>query len=309
VRRLATAAAVLVALTFTGPALAGGVPVQLAATGHLLWAVSDSGLTAFDTRTRTRVVVRSTTPYPYTTRLAASGGSVWVASIANGYISGAVSRIDARTHRARTMLRLAHQPVWDVCAGGGLVWALYGPGSNTRLARFGRPGHPHFIALHTRTNWCAADEFGVWITTADGRLLHVDPSGDAVATVAHIRGAFTLEAGGGSVWVAAGMRVVRYDERSHRVLSFATGSTVGALSIGAARIWVLTANRRGQSTLLRLNPITGRIQARRRLTGSPMDVRESEAHVWLGGLDARRTPTLWTIEPDTLKERRVASLA
>jgi hypothetical protein len=207
------------------------------------------------------------------------------------------------------MLRLSHQPVWDICAGAGLVWALYGPGSNTRLARFAPVGHPHFIALHTRTNWCAADKSGVWITTADGRLLHVGPRADAVATVAHIPAAFTLEAGGGSVWVASGTRVVRYDERSHRVQSFATGSTVDTVSVGATRIWVLTTNRRGQSTLLRLNPITGRIQARQRLAGSPTDVHESDTHVWLGGLDARRTPTLWTIQPNTLKERRVASLA
>ncbi len=140
-------------------------------------------------------------------------------------------------------------------------------------------------------------------------LLHVDPCGDPVATVAHIPAAFTLEAGGGSVWVAAGTRVVRYDERSHRVQSFATGNTVETLSIGSARIWVLTINRRGQNTLLRLNPITGRIQARRRLAGSRTDVHDSDGYVWLGGLDASRTPTLWTIEPDTLKERRVASLA
>jgi ligand-binding sensor domain-containing protein len=308
VRTPAAAAVALVALTLPASALVGGVPVQLTVSGHLLWAVSDSGLSAFDTRTQKRVVVRSTTPYPYTTRLAASGGSVWVASIANGYTSGAVSRIEARTQRAKTMLRLAHQPVWDICAGGGLVWALYGPGSKTRLARFGPAAHPHFIVLSTRTNWCAADKFGVWITTADGRLLHVDPRADAVATVAHIPAAFTLEAGGGSVWVAAGTRVVRYDERSHRLRSFATGNTVETLSIGAARIWVLTTNRRGQSTLLRLNPITGRIQARR-LAGRPTDVDERDAHVWLGGLDVSRTPTLWTIEADTLRERRLASLA
>ena len=193
VRTPATAAAVLVALTLPASALAGGVPVQLTASGHLLWAVSDSGLSAFDTRTQKRVVVRSTTPYPYTTRLAASGGSVWVASIANGYTSGAVSRIDPRTQRAKTKLRLAHQPVWDICAGGGLVWALYGQGSKTQLARFGPAVHPHFIVLPTRTNWCAADEFGVWITTADGRLLHVARRADAVATVAHIPAAFTLK--------------------------------------------------------------------------------------------------------------------
>jgi len=149
--------------------------VRLAVTGDFLWAVSNSGLSAFDTRRQRRVVVVARTPYPYTTRLAVSGRSVWVASIANGYSSGAVSRIDARTQRATTMLRLPHQPVWDICAGGGLVWALYGQGNNTRLARFGPTAHPHLRALHARASWCAADKSGVWITTAGGRLLHARP--------------------------------------------------------------------------------------------------------------------------------------
>jgi hypothetical protein len=304
---LVAAAAVLVALTLTASARAGGVPVELGSSGHVLWGVSDSGLRAYDTRTHASVA-GPLTPYPYATHLAISGGSVWVASIANGYISGAVSRIDARTHRAATMLRLPHQPVWDICAGGGLVWALVGPGNDTRLARFGRAARPHYIALHTRTGWCAADGSGAWITTGDGRLLHVDPRTNAVTTVAHIPGAFTLAAGGGSVWVAARAGVVRFDEHSRRVQTFATGGTVEALSVGAARVWILTTNRRGRSTLLRLDPSTGQVKARHRLSGSPTDVLESGGHIWLGGLDAKRTPTLWSVEPDTLKVRRVASL-
>jgi hypothetical protein len=296
------------ALVVVASARAGGVPVQLAATGNTVWAVSDSGLSAFDTRRKTLVVVVPRTPYPYTTRLVVSGRSVWVASIANGYISGAVSRIDARTQRATTMLRLPHQPVWDICAGGGLVWALYGQGNNTRLARFGPAAHPHLQALHARANWCAADKSGVWITTADGRLLHADPKTDAVASFAKIPGAFTIEAGGGSVWVAAGAGVAHFDEHTRRVQTFATGSTVEALAIGANRVWALTTNRRGRSTLLRLDPTTGHIQARQRLAGSPTDVHESDAHVWLGGLDAGRTPTLWAVEPNTLNVRRVLSL-
>ncbi|MDX6439452.1 MAG: hypothetical protein QOF45_2035 [Gaiellaceae bacterium] len=282
--------------------------MQLAATSNAVWAVSDSGLSVFDTRKQRSVVVVPRTPYPYTTRLAVSGRSVWVASIANGYISGAVSRIDARTQRATTMLWLPHQPVWDLCAGGGLVWALYGQGNNTRLARFGPAAHPNFTALHARASWCGADKSGVWITTADGRLLHVDPKTDAITNIAKIRGAFTIEAGGGSVWVGAGAGVARFDERSRRVQTFATGSTVEALAIGANRIWVLTTNRRGRSTLLRLDPATGHVQARQRLAGSPTDIHESDAHVWVGGLDAGRTPTLWAVEPNTLNVRRVLSL-
>jgi hypothetical protein len=206
------------------------------------------------------------------------------------------------------MLRLPHQPVWDICAGGGLAWALYGNGNNTRLARFGRIARPRFMELHAPASWCAADSSGVWITTADGRLLHVGRWSNGVAIVARVPGAFTLDAGGGSVWVAARGGIARFDERSHRVQTFALGGWAAAVSVGADRVWVVANDHGGRSTLLRLDWLTGRIEARRRLPASPTDVLEQGGHVWLGGLDATRRPTLWSVQPTTLEVHRLATL-
>jgi DNA-binding beta-propeller fold protein YncE len=305
-RRFSAAAVGLAALTVAAPALAGGVPVELAANGHTVWAVSDSGLTAVDTRTGVSLAVPRM-PYPYPTRLAVSHGAVWVASIANGYVSGAVSRIDARTHRAATMLRLQRRPVWDVCAGGGVVWAIFGSGDDPQLARLNGAARFRGIALRTQTVWCVADRRGAWITTADGRLLHVDARTAAVTTAAHIHGAFSIAAGAGRVWVSAGGAVASVDERTSRVQRFATGGTVDAITVGSSHVWLLT-RRGGRSSLLRLDPTTGRVESRRRLPGSPTAVVASGGRLWIGGLDAGRIPTLWRADPETLVVRRVATL-
>jgi hypothetical protein len=305
-RRFSAPAVGLAALTVAAPALAGGVPVELAASGHTVWAVSDSGLTAVDTRTGVSLA-GPRMPYPYPTRLAVSHGAVWVASIANGYASGAVSRIDARTHRAATMLRLQRRPVWDVCAGGGVVWAIFGSGDDPQLARLNGATRFRGISLRTQTVWCVADRRGAWITTADGRLLHVDARTAAVTTAAHIHGAFSIAAGAGRVWVSAGGAVASVDERTGRVQRFATGGTVDAIAVGIGHVWLLT--RRGaRSSLLRLDPTTGRAESRRRLPGSPTAVLASGSRLWIGGLDVARIPTLWSVDPETLVVRRVATL-
>lgn len=306
VRLLLAVAVGLAALTVAASARAGGVPVELAASGHTVWAVSDAGLRAVDTRTGvSRAGPR--TPYPYATRLAVSHGAVWVASIANGYVSGAVSRIEARTHRAATMLRLQRRPVWDVCAGGGVVWAIFGRGDDPQLAQFNGATRFRAFPLRTPTVWCVADGRGAWITTADGRLLHVDVHTAAVTTFAHIHGAFNVAAGAGRVWVSAGAAVARVDERTGRVQRFATGGTVDAIAVGTGQVWLLT-RRGGRSSLLRLDPTTGRVEVRQRLRGSPTAVLESGGRVWIGGLDARRVPTLWSADPGKLAVRRVTAL-
>jgi hypothetical protein len=305
--RLVSAVAVgVAALTVAASALAGGVPVELAASGNTVWAVSDAGLSAVDARTGVRRM-GPRTPYPYATRLAVSRGRVWVASVANGYVSGAVSRIDAGTHRAATVLRLQQQPVWDVCAGGGVVWAIYGLGNDPRLARFNGAKWLPATSLRTPAVWCVADARGAWITTADGRLLHVDVHTAAVTTAARIHGAFSLATGADRVWVSAGAAVARVDERTGEVQRSATGGTVDAIAVGTAKVWLLT-RREGRSSLLRLDPTTGRVEGRRRLPGSPTAVLASGDRVWIGGLDAGRVPTLWSADPETLAVRRLAAL-
>lgn len=303
--RAGMAAALALALATT--ALAGGVPVELAISGRTLWAVTDAGLRAVDLRTG-RVAEGPTTPFPFTFRLAAGDGSVWVASVANGFVSGAVSRIEMDTGRATVVLRLPHEPVWDVCANGGLGWAIVGRNPHTRVILFRKNVPQRVSRLRSGPGWCAADGRGVWISAAGGRLLRVDARTGAVRAVARVAGATQLAVGGGNVWVASQAGVARVDGRTGRVQTFHTQGTVTALSVGVGRVWLLALDRRGRSQLQQLDPRSGRVRARRRLPGSPAAVLESGGRVWLGGLDGRRTPTIWSVSLRTLVVRPITKV-
>ena len=139
--------------------------MELARVGSQLWTVSDVGLEAVDTRTG-RVAAGPQTPYPYPVRIAAGAGALWVASVESGYLRGAVTRIDARTRRVSTALRLPRVPVYDVCAGGGSAWAIVGPSRRRRLARLGR--RIAFVRPGADPGWCAADRSGAWVATLTG---------------------------------------------------------------------------------------------------------------------------------------------
>ena len=296
-------AVAVVAFCVAAPAWAGGVPVELAVSGRTLWAVSDSGLSRFDTRSGASAA-GPRTPYPYATRLASDGAAIWVASVANGYVSGAVSRIDRRTNRASTVLRLPHRPVWDVCAGGGVAWAPVGQRSGAGVFRLG-DGAPRFIALEA--DRCAADRSGGWFTNGS-RLVHVDRDGGTVRTVAHLAGASQLAVGENNVWVAGRDGIARISKRDGRVRTTRVSGTLNELAVGAGRVWAITLDVGGQrSRLLRLDPRSGRVTAGRRLPGAPSSIVERDGRVWIGGLDGF-TPTLWRVSPATLAVRRVRAL-
>ena len=303
---LATAAAV--ALLAPAVARGGGAPVQVAAVGSTLWTVSDSGLLAVDPASGT-IVARPVVPYPYPMRIAAAAGSLWVASVANGYVSGAVSRIDGRTRRASTRLRLPRQGVYDVCAGGTRAWAIVGPSRRRRIVRLeAGDGRPRFITPSSEPAWCAADAAGAWVSTGDGRLLHVDARSDAVSSSPGCSEIGQLAVGHGSVWAACQASIVRIDEATKAVHRIPLAGIPDALTVGRSGVWALVFDRAGATTLVRIAPQSDRVVLRRRLAGSPTTILETRDALWIGGLDRRQQPVLLRLDPRSLVVRRVIPL-
>ena len=100
----------LLAVTFIAgvgapAAVAGGVPVQIAAGGAAVWACSDSGVVKLDALSG-RVLQRPRAGAPYPLQVALGGGAAWIASVESGYASGALTRVDLRTKQVRTQLRV-----------------------------------------------------------------------------------------------------------------------------------------------------------------------------------------------------------
>jgi hypothetical protein len=305
VRRTLVAIAAL-ALVWVSSAAAGGAPVELAVLGTTIWSVSDSGLVAIDTRTG-RVVARPTMPYAYPVRIAAGGGAVWVASVPNGYGSGAVTRIDARSRRAATPLRLAREGVFDVCARGGRAWAIVGT-RRRRVARLDARGRVRFIGLGSDPAWCAADGAGAWFATADGRLVRIDARTDEVSEVARVPGLGLVAAGGGFVWGTSEQSLVRIDERSGVLTRIRLGGTPFSLGVGRRAVWALVQDAREHTRLVRIDPSNGRVRGGRRLPGTGVSVVETAGALWVGGYDRRQNPVLLRLDPRSLSVSRVVPL-
>ena len=301
--------AILVALSIlavTSAARAGGVPVAASPAGHVLWTVSDLGLRKVDTRT-----LRSTPgpdlPHPYAVDVATGGGAVWVASVENGYGSGAVSRIDLASGRVSTPLRLPHRGVFGLAVGGGYVWALVGPSPTPSIARIqlsGRGAAP-LVRVPGSVGWIAADGYGLWMW-GGGSLLRMDPASERVAIVARVRPGGQLAVGLGSVWLPAWDTLVRVDERSGRVLArIAVGPSTYALEVARGAVWVLRLQGE-KAWLVRIDADTNRVTGRRRLAGSPSSVTYADERLWVG--EVQPSPRLLAVNPATLAVERAIPL-
>jgi hypothetical protein len=305
VRVLVLVAAIAVLLA-PAVARAGGVPVQVVAVGSTLWTVSDEGLLGVDPVSG-RVVARPATPYPYAVRIAAGAGAVWVTSVANGYGSGAVTRIDGRTGRSVTELRMPRAGVYDVCAAGERAWAIVGRSSGRRVAVLGA-GPTRFVRPPSEPAWCAAEAAGAWVSTQDGRLVHLPTSG-AISSSPACDGIGQLAAGLGSVWAACPGTIARISERTRAVVMIPVTGIPGAMAVGPRDVWALTYDRRGRSRLVRVDPRSNRVTAWHRLAGSLTTVLEWRGSLWIGGLDRRRNAVLLRLDPRSLAVRRTIPLS
>jgi hypothetical protein len=294
----------LAALWLAPAAIAGGVPVELAAVGPTLWSVSDVGLVAVDTRSG-EVVARPLTPYAFPIRVSAFGGALWVASVPNGFGSGAVTRIGGG--RRATPLRLRRQGVFDVCAGRGVTWAVVGA-RRRRVARIDLSGRVRFVGLGSNPASCAADAAAAWFSTEDGRLVRVDARTSATRTFARVPGLGQVAAGHGFVWAVAPGVVVRVEESTGRATRIRFRGAVFSVAAGRRGAWIL-AGSETSTRLVLLDARTGRVRVARRVRGQIDSVLETPTALWAGGLDRRRRDTvLLRLDPRSLRVRQVVML-
>ena len=293
------------ALVLAPAANAGGVPVELAAVGSTLWSVSDIGLVAVNVRSGA-VVARPLTPYSSPIALSAFGGTLWVASVANGFGSGAVTRFGAVRGDRSTPLRLRRQGVFDVCAGRGVAWAVVGS-RRRRVARIDVSGRVRFVGLGSNPAWCAADAAAAWFSTEDGRLVRVDARTSAVKTFGRARGLGQVAVGHGFVWAVAPGVVIRVEERTGRATRIRFPGLVFSVAAGRRGAWLLVGAGQRSTRLVLLDARKGRFRAARRLPGQIDSVLETPSALWAGRLD-RHDTALLRLDPRSLRVRRVVTL-
>jgi ligand-binding sensor domain-containing protein len=300
-RRLALAAAAVVALVSSPGAQAGGVPVEVALAGRTIWTTSDSGLRVID-RATGKLLARPLSSRPYAVELAVGDGSVWVGTIENGYIAGSVDRFDLAGRHRRTPLRFPARAVYEIAFGGHALWAWIGSPDDARNSFLVRAGSTRRIHLAGRPGWLAAGSRGAWL--ADGLILRFVSRSGGVRREP-LRRTGPLVAAFGSVWVAHWATVVRIDETTHRQL--ATIPLAGApyrFAVGPDRLWVATDGRHPH--LAAIDPTRGRVVAMCTLSDLPSGIAADRRHVWLG--ESGFNPRVVRLNATTLRKEKTIPL-
>ena len=107
-------------------AFAGGTQVSVAAVAGQVWVTTGADVVELNPITG-HVERRSKTRYPYPIDIGVSDGNVWVSSVEDGFVAGAVTRIPDAGGRTTQPLVLPSRPVLALAVGSGTTWALVGP--------------------------------------------------------------------------------------------------------------------------------------------------------------------------------------
>jgi len=257
------------ALANVPEASAGGDFVDLAAAGGRVWFVGPPGVRALDARTGRILSTPMLRGPAYPLSVTVAGGAAWVASVENGYVFGTLSRTDLRTGRVRVVWRQEDSSVQYVAAGAGGIWALIGGQHGARIALFGLGGGLVRVWRIAAAGRMAADRSGCWVSTGSW-LLRIDPAGPVRRIVRAPLG--DVSTGDGAVWLPREASVLRIDERTGAMLTLVTGRLrLGGfqhdLAAGDGSLWALGTRSRTRSTLLRLDPRSGRTTGSATLPG------------------------------------------
>jgi hypothetical protein len=294
VRRIAFAAALL---ALAAPAArAGGDFTDVAAAPAAVWAVGDFGVDKIDGRTG-RVLRQIVVGPAHPLSVVVAGGAAWVASVANGFGSGAVTRIDAKTGRARVVLR-RNWSAQQVAVSPGSVWVLLGSRRTNRVARFDLDGRLRSLTpVGVGGGWLTADEQGAWVCCRDRTMLRLDPNG-------RLRSTFSLPAQN-PIWAAAesiwspgtGASVLtRFDVRTGHTLARIPLVDTQDVAAAGASVYAL-----GSRALIRIEAATNRVLARRAIPGIPHAVSATAGAVWVTWVSHGGTAHLLRLDPRTLR--------
>lgn len=291
-------------------------PVSLAPMGRMVWACSRSGVVGLSASTGT-VVFRSNLESAYCTRVVPSMSGVWVAGGATDKNTGLLTKINSQTGFAKTILKIRGGAVTAVAASAGRVWIIAGPPGDARVlivnARTGRvtgtvAGAKQPVAI-------AADDTGVWIATAQGRLLYARRAGASAhfvlalpTTTPHgLSAPPVLSLGSRSAWVSAGETVVRIDERSRRVLArIRLPGTPFTLAVGDGALWAGVFRLPNASRLVKVDVRDNAVISSASVPFASASVAVGAGGVWLGL--ARAAPRVLRVNPKTLRLHLLAIL-
>jgi YVTN family beta-propeller protein len=173
--------------------------------------------------------------------LAVGGGYLWVTSSNDTGGANTVSRIDLRTQRLVSSVRVGTLPL-SLAFGYGSAWV-----ANYR----------------------------------DDSLSVIRPGSEQPDTVPVLGGPLGVATGAGAVWVVSYWRnaVVRIDPETRRVArTIPVGRGPLAVAVGGGAVWV---TNRDSKTITRIDPETNKVAATIRLAAAPYGIRFAHGRLWV----------------------------
>jgi DNA-binding beta-propeller fold protein YncE len=293
-------------------ARAGGEFASVAVAGGHAW-VAGFGLVAEVDLAHGGVVRRPDLPgpAPYPLSIAVAGGAVWVATVGNGFVDGAVSRIDLGSGRVRVVYRRRDRSVQQLAGGADGIWALLGGPGYRGVARFSPAGRLVAVRSHPAAGWLAADpaRAGAWLSTGR-RVLRLGRRGESLAASRPLGPVNLLVAGAGALLAPSGPRVLVLDpltlavRRRLRVAPLRTQGLPSDLVVAGRELLAVARGATGAASVRRVDLRTGRTLGTQRVPGTSQALALAPDGLWVAWLaGGGGTCGLERLDPATLRVR------
>lgn len=292
---------------------AGGTNVAVVAVAGRVWVTTGYDVVKLDSETG-RIMHRYAARDPFPLELGASDGNIWVSSVENGFVSGALTEIPFEGGPKCQPLVLPTRPVFSLAVGSGTTWALVGPWTSLRLAAVDQATRRSTLRpLHTRIGWIAADNSGetpgLFGVTSRGAAVRLDNRGTILwsARTGSIQNPPIV--GHGRVWVAGEHRLYALDPKTGAVrTSTSVKGRVAELAVGGGSVWMissLTTAGAGPFQLIKIDASSARVVRQASLPGPIGPIAFGNNNLWMGAA----TPTVHVerIDPTTLKTHSFAT--
>ena len=313
-RRLVLVAVSALGLGLVGlpsAALAGGTQVVVAAVAGRVWVTTGFDVVKLDASSG-RVERRNNTRYVAPIDIGVSDGNVWVSSVADGFTSGAVTRIPFEAGRVTQPLVFPSRPVLALAVGSGTTWALVGPWASLRLAAIDQATSKTRLTPIRDVGWIAADNTGetpgLFGVTMKGKAIRIASNGAAAWTATTDRIESPVAVGLGSVWAASRTDLYRLDAVTGRVQAkIPVKDAAAELTVGAGYVWMVSFRETTTGEvyeLLKIDPRTAHIVKQAKLDGPVGNISFGNGALWVGRASAN--VSVIRVNPISLRARLFA---
>lgn len=218
-----------------------------------------------------------------------------------------LSRARKRQRTRRMGSALLALSVFAVALGG--LWVAFRASERPVPATDEKAVVTARIPLDRGTTDVAVGDGAVWVPTAGGELVRIDPATDSVVAEISVPGLAgddlaSVAVGEGAVWVTTSKDVVRVDPATNEVRArIQVGCCLWDVTTGGGAVWV-SRPQEGHGTVLRIDPATNSVLDEVRVGFGPGPIVYGNGAVWVSNTSFG-APAVMRIDAETGEVRPV----